>query len=167
MLDLDATDDLIHGNQEPGSSTATMAATAPCRSMCSVAAICWPRSCGACPLHRSPTTPASPTAVRSSAHRSQRPQSPAQRLLTYRRIAPNSPAARQLDLDRAFRLAVGATGNLQELQTLSTSQTTLGLPPPMMQQVRMQIVPPRYRPHHRARPSPDISRRLGASEHGL
>jgi Transposase DDE domain group 1 len=46
-LDLDATDDPLHGHQEAGSSTATMIATAACRSTCFVAATGSRPSCGA------------------------------------------------------------------------------------------------------------------------
>ena len=41
VLDLDATDDPLHGQQEGASSTAITTATAICRSMFSAAAICW------------------------------------------------------------------------------------------------------------------------------
>jgi hypothetical protein len=45
-LDLDATDDPLHGQQE-GSSMATTTATAICRSTSSAAGTCWQRSCAA------------------------------------------------------------------------------------------------------------------------
>ena len=46
ILDLDATDDPLHGHQE-GPSTAITTATAICRCTCSAAGICWRPSCGA------------------------------------------------------------------------------------------------------------------------
>src|SRR5690606_28170403 len=46
ILDLDATDDPVHGQQEGGSSTAITTATAICRCTCSAGGICWPPSCG-------------------------------------------------------------------------------------------------------------------------
>jgi hypothetical protein len=54
VLDLDATDDPLHGQQEgrffrskrAGSFMATMTATATCRPMCSAAVTCWRRSRG-------------------------------------------------------------------------------------------------------------------------
>ena len=46
MLDLDATDDPLHGIRKAGSSTATTTATAICRSTSSAAGICWRPSCG-------------------------------------------------------------------------------------------------------------------------
>ena len=47
ILDLDATDDPLHGNQEGGSSMAITIATATCRSTSSVAGTCWRPSCAA------------------------------------------------------------------------------------------------------------------------
>jgi len=47
VLDLDATDDPLHGHQEDASSTATTTATATCRYTSSAAAICWRPSCAA------------------------------------------------------------------------------------------------------------------------
>ena len=47
ILDLDATDDPLHGHQEGGSSTAITTATAICRSMSSAGGICSRPSCGA------------------------------------------------------------------------------------------------------------------------
>jgi hypothetical protein len=47
VLDLDATDDPLHGHQEAASSTATTTPTATCRCTSSVAAICSPPSSGA------------------------------------------------------------------------------------------------------------------------
>ena len=47
ILDLDATDDPVHGEQEGRFFTAITTATATCRSTCSAGAICWPPSCGA------------------------------------------------------------------------------------------------------------------------
>jgi hypothetical protein len=47
ILDLDATDVPLHDAQEAVSSTATIAATATCRSTSSLAATCWSPSCGA------------------------------------------------------------------------------------------------------------------------
>jgi hypothetical protein len=47
MIDLDATDDPLHGHQEGGSSTATTTATATCRSTSSATGICSRPSCGA------------------------------------------------------------------------------------------------------------------------
>src|SRR6516164_5713659 len=44
-LDLDATDDPLHGHQEGRFFTAITTATAICRSMCCAAAICWPPNC--------------------------------------------------------------------------------------------------------------------------
>jgi hypothetical protein len=46
VLDLDATDDPLHGHQEADSSTVTTTATAICRSMCSAAGIFWRPSSG-------------------------------------------------------------------------------------------------------------------------
>jgi Transposase DDE domain group 1 len=45
ILDLDATDDPIHGHQEGRSFTASMTAIATCRSTSSAAGISWPPSC--------------------------------------------------------------------------------------------------------------------------
>jgi hypothetical protein len=47
ILDLDATDDPLHGEQGGGSSTVITIAAAICRSTCFAAAICWWPSCGA------------------------------------------------------------------------------------------------------------------------
>ena len=47
ILDLDATDDPLHGHQEGRSSTAITTATATCRSTSSAAGICWRPSCAA------------------------------------------------------------------------------------------------------------------------
>jgi hypothetical protein len=47
ILDLDATDDPVHGEQEGGSSTAITTATAICRSIYFAVAICWLPSCAA------------------------------------------------------------------------------------------------------------------------
>ena len=44
-LDLDATDDPLHGHQEGRFFTAITTATAICRFMCSAAGICWPPNC--------------------------------------------------------------------------------------------------------------------------
>ena len=46
VLDLDATDDPLHGHQEGGSSTATTTAIAICRSTFFATVICWQPSCG-------------------------------------------------------------------------------------------------------------------------
>ena len=45
ILDLDATDDPVHGNQEGRFFTAITTATATCRCTYSAGAICWPPSC--------------------------------------------------------------------------------------------------------------------------
>jgi hypothetical protein len=45
ILDLAATDDPLHGHQEGASFTAITTVTAICRSMSSVAGICWPPNC--------------------------------------------------------------------------------------------------------------------------
>jgi hypothetical protein len=47
ILDLDATDDPLHGIRRGGSFTATTTAIAICRCTSSVAGICWRPSCGA------------------------------------------------------------------------------------------------------------------------
>src|SRR3954452_4367937 len=47
ILDLDATDDPLHGEQEGRFFTATTIATVICRFMCSAGGICWSPSCGA------------------------------------------------------------------------------------------------------------------------
>ena len=44
-LDLDATDDPLHGHQEERSSTAITTTTAICRFTCSAAGICWRPNC--------------------------------------------------------------------------------------------------------------------------
>ena len=46
VLDLDATDDPVHGDQEGRFFQVIMIATATCRFTCSVGVICWPPSCG-------------------------------------------------------------------------------------------------------------------------
>jgi Transposase DDE domain group 1 len=47
ILDLDATDDPLHGHQRGASFTATTTAIATCRCIFSAVRICWPPSCGA------------------------------------------------------------------------------------------------------------------------
>jgi hypothetical protein len=88
------------------------------------------------------------------AHRSQRPQHPAQRRFFDRRIDTNPHIAGELDLDRAYRLRPRPHRrrhrNRQELQALPAFDSSLRLSPPMMKQVRVHIVPPRHRRHHRA-----------------
>ena len=66
ILDLDATDDAIHGEQEGRSSTVTMVATAICHCTSSAAAICWRPSCGR------PTSTARPARSRRSCGSSSR-----------------------------------------------------------------------------------------------
>ena len=47
ILDLDATDDPLHGEQEGRFFTTATTATAICRSTCSAAVTCWSPNCGA------------------------------------------------------------------------------------------------------------------------
>jgi Transposase DDE domain group 1 len=46
ILDIDATDDPLHGHQKDGSSMAITIVTAICHCMCSAVGICWQPSCG-------------------------------------------------------------------------------------------------------------------------
>src|SRR5436309_12826807 len=54
ILDLDATDDPLHGIRRVGSFTATTIAIAICRCTSSAARICWRQSCGALTSMRPP-----------------------------------------------------------------------------------------------------------------
>ena len=92
------------------------------------------RSPDAYPSHRSPATPASRTAARSSA---QRPRHPAQRRFIERPIDPDRHAAAKLDLDHAFHLRSCRRrhGDRQELQSSTAICRSLRLSPPLMQQV--------------------------------
>jgi hypothetical protein len=72
IIDLDATHDPIHGEQEVGISTATTTAIAICRCTSSAAGICWPPSSG-------PPTRMPPTAPRRRSRASSRKSVPAGR----------------------------------------------------------------------------------------